>query len=535
MENNERPNGGMLPEKDTKIQLVVNKPETDEVTIDLGRVFHNAKVLGRVYAWVLVFCILVGISAPLLMYQFNKPMMTVSSVVSLRYDVPNPEYEEAKKLNDTEAMKELDKTVPVSELVTPEGEDLDLSVVTSSPVLQQALSGLTLSSPVTIENLRNNITVTRVLTEESSRTKEVLAGLAEAKNADLYSRLDGTKLKYQNRFIVSLTNGFGDADSNVKTELKDEELKLLLNRVLDAYNNTLVKQWADVRLPEDKVSVIDLETQDLPEVLDSLNTALDDLYTYCDEQSDSVKEYRSWQTGLNLNEWMTTLQTVQETNVDYLDAYVYAKGLIRDKDSVRLTLRYRMRTLQSDLDKVNEEIAANAELLKNYKNDEVYVSMQESDASRSTQMTTGYYNELVIKQQEAYKQAAELRTQIAETQNKLDRLDLAAKADEIADAETELENAVATVRNLYTGVRDHMSELFSSPLFTTWSEHSAPQGEAPNFLKSSMKKMLIGAAVGAVAALGLWFLAALAPEFRRGRKENDEPKVKTAGKEAAEA
>lgn len=50
MENNERPNGSMLPEKDTKIQLVVNRPETDETTIDLGRVFHNAKVLGRVYA-----------------------------------------------------------------------------------------------------------------------------------------------------------------------------------------------------------------------------------------------------------------------------------------------------------------------------------------------------------------------------------------------------------------------------------------------------------------------------------------------------
>lgn len=531
MENNERPNGSMLPEKDTKIQLVVNRPETDETTIDLGRVFHNAKVLGRVYAWVLVFCILVGVSAPLLMYQFNKPMMTVSSVVTLRYDAPNPEYEEAEKRKDTDAMRELDKKVPVSELVTPEGEDLDLSVVTSSPVLQQALSGLTLSSPVTIENLRNNITVTRVLTEESSRTKEVLAGLAEAKNADVYNRLEETELKYQNRFVVSLTNGFGES----KAELKDEELKLLLNRVLDAYNDTLVKQWADVRLPEDKVSVIDTENQDLPEVLDSLNTALEDLYNYCDGQTDSVKEYRSWQTGLNLNEWMTTIRTVQETSVEYLDAYVYAKGLIRDKDSVSMTLRYRMRTLQSDLDKVNEEIAANAELLKNYKNDEVYVSMQESDASRTTQVTSYYYNDLVLKQQEAYQKATTLRTQIAETQNKLDRLDQAVKADEIADVETALENAVATVKDLYTSVRNHMSELFSSPLFTTWSEHSAPQGEAPNFLKLSMKKMLIGAAVGAVIALVLWFLAALAPEFRRGRKENDDPKAGTAGKEAAEA
>ena len=526
LENNERPNGGLLPEKDTRIQLVVNNQDAEEDTINLGRVLHNAKVQARVFAWVLVFCILVGISAPLLLYQFNKPMMTVSSVVTLRYEVPNPAYEAAEKRNDTQAMKELDKTIAVSELITPEGEDLDLSVVTSSPVLQQALSGLMLSVPVTIENLRDNITVTRVLTEDSSRTKEVLAGLAETKNADVYTRLESTEMKYQNRFIVSLTNGFGNTDSGARAELKEEELKILLNRVLDAYNDSLVKQWADLHLPEDKVSLIDSETQDLPEVLDSLNTALNDLYSYCEVQPDSVREYRSWQTGLNLNEWMDSIRTAQETAVDYLDAYVYAKGLIRDKDTVRLTFRYRLRTLQSDLDKVNEEIAANAELLKSYKNDEVYVSMQESDGSRSTKMTTDYYNDLILKQMEAYKQASELQTQIAETQNKLDRLNSSVKADEISEAETALENTVSTVRELYTGVRNHMTELFSSPLFTTWSEHSAPQGEAPNYLKVSAKKMLIGAGIGAVIALGCWFLAALAPEFRRGRKEEEKEAAK---------
>ena len=47
--------------------------------------------------------------------------------------------------------------------------------------------------------------------------------------------------------------------------------------------------------------------------------------------------------------------------------------------------------------------------------------------------------------------------------------------------------------------------------------------------------MIIGGAVGAVLALGLWFLAALAPEFRRNRKDEDAPKAGAAGKEAARA
>ena len=55
-----------------------------------------------------------------------------------------------------------------------------------------------------------------------------------------------------------------------------------------------------------------------------------------------------------------------------------------------------------------------------------------------------------------------------------------------------------------------------------------------NFLKASSKRMIIFGAIGAVVACGLWFLAALAPEFRRNR-EDDDPKAKANGKEAAEA
>ena len=163
MENQERNSGGALPEKDTKIQLVVNRPSEDETTIDLGRVLHNMKLKARFFAWVLILCVLVGISAPLLMYQFQKPMLTVTSVVSLRYEIVNPEYLAAQKINDTETLQTLDRVIQVNGLYTPEGEALDLSVVTSSTVLQQALADLPLSHSITVENSRNNLPVPRVL------------------------------------------------------------------------------------------------------------------------------------------------------------------------------------------------------------------------------------------------------------------------------------------------------------------------------------------------------------------------------------
>lgn len=506
-------NKNPLSRENSRIQLVVNRSESDENTVDLGRVFHNMKVKSRLFAWVLVLCLVVGVSAPILLYQFQKTPLTVTSVVTLRYDVP--------------AGKE-------GTLVTPEGDDLDLTTVTSSPVLQKALENLTLSRPVTIENIRNNMMVTRVLTEDSSRMQEILSGLAEAKNAEVYNRLEDTKMQYQNRFIVSLTNGFGNADG-AKFDLKDEELRILLNRILDAYNDTLVRQYADVRLPEDMIALIDTEELDIPEILDSLNTALNSMLTYCSQKPNTVKEYRSWQTGMTLNEWMESIRTVKSVSIDYLDAYVYARGVMRDKEAVALTYRFRIRTLQSDLDKVQENIANTEILLKNYRNNEVYVSMQESDSARTTMMTTAYYNELVLQQQENYAKAASLRTEMAETQNKLDRLSGYTRLSEIKDVAKELNTAIVSVKSLYESLRTHMIELFESPLYTTYSEHSAPQGESVNFLKASSKRMIIFGAVGAAAALGIWFLAALAPEFRRNRGEDDGPKAKADGKEAAEA
>ena len=183
---------------------------------------------------------------------------------------------------------------------------------------------------------------------------------------------------------------------------------------------------------------------------------------------------------------------------------------------------------------MNDNITTTDGLLKSYKNDEVYISMQESDSSRTTKMTTEYYNELVLQQQENYVQAATLRTEIAETQNKLERLSSSTRRSEIKDAEAELNKAIESVKNLYTGIREHMTELFASPIFTTYSEHSAPQGKLDNFLVASWKKMLIGGIAGAVIAFGCWFLAALAPELRH-KKNDDDPKADAEGKEAAKA
>ena len=507
-----------------QIQLVVNRQTPAETTIDLGNVLHNMILKKRIFAWVLVLCLVVGVSAPLLLYQIKKPMLKVSSVVTLRYEAPVKVLEKKKDGSDDKewVIPEDPEYAPVSDLSAPDGKNLDLNQITSSYVLQTALNRLNLSHPVSVGALRNNISIQTVLTEESQKTKEVLAGLADAKDKEAYNQLKDAEMKYQNRFVVSLTNGFKeDEESRTVTELTDAELRQLLDMILTVYNEYLVKTYADTKLPEDVFSTIDITAQDVPESIDRLRTGVQNLIAYCNRKTDTVKAYRSWQTGKNLADWTENLDTFLNVNVDYLGSFVNGEGITRDKTALLASWKYTLRTAKNELDKVNENIAETQKILATYKNDEVLISQQESDATKSTTAATDYYNKLVIQQTENYERAAELKATVLDYEERIQRLEAQQGAEVTEAVEAELSRSVKLAQELYQGVRAHMEELFTSQMYTTFEDHSAAQGKTESFLAASAKKMIIGGVAGVILACGLWFLAAIAPEFNKGRKEEE--------------
>ena len=122
----------------------------------------------RVYAWVMVLLLVAGVCAPLLMYQFSRKPLTVSSVVTLKYDVVRKSPE-----------GKIIYSQLVEDLTAPDGEELDLNQVTSSYVLQSALDGMTLSQPLTLTDLRDNVRIDRILTEDSRRQQEIASKMLD--------------------------------------------------------------------------------------------------------------------------------------------------------------------------------------------------------------------------------------------------------------------------------------------------------------------------------------------------------------------
>ncbi len=497
--------------RESRIEVVVNRPRDEgEAEIDLIRVFRNMGRRFRVFAWVILLCFAAGVCAPLLLYQLSGKPLTVSSVVTLRYDV----------VRRGSAGQVISRT-PVDDLTAPDGETLDLSQVTASNVLQAALDGLELSEPVSLASLRNNIKIDRILTEDSRRQQEVASRMISDKNSGAYSEVQNIRLTYVNQFVVSLTNHFAGENSRRTYDLTDKELRLVLDRILTAYNDSLVAAYADMRFPDDEFAAIDLDMQDILESLDLLRMATQDLYDFCEDQPTAIKSYRSWRTGMSLNNLMEMLDTIRNVNVNYLYSYVSTNSIVRDRESMITNYRYQLRSAQNALDALNKNIETLQSILDNYKNDEIFVSMQESDTARATKTTTDYYNRLIMEQADNYGKVARLEIKIADLQYKLDSLSAAGNAgqgsSEYEKAAKELEGALAVCRRIYNQIREQFEEIHESTFFTEYAAHTVAQGRTDNFLRASAKKMVIGGAAGVIVACGLWFLSALAMEFRSGK------------------
>ena len=505
--------------KDSQINLILNNPGEDDDSIDLGRVFHNMKELRRVFAWVMILCIVVGLCVPLILYQINKDPLTVFSAVTLSYQIDNDE----KVLErDPEAPARID----VSDLTAPDGEELDLNQITSSYVLQNALNGVTLSQPITLTMLRSNIQISRIMTEDSARQQEILAAMIENKSNDAYEQMANTKYTYTNTFVVSLTNGFSeeDSDSRNKLELKDDELRLLLDRILIAYNDYLVETYNDIKLPDDMMSVIDVDELDIPESVDQLRVALTNLSSYIEGKPEEVRSYRSWQTGRTLNDLEAEIQMIMETEVEYLSSYVYANGIAVDRDSVISSYQYRLMVANAELDEINDNIASVDTILSTYKNDEILVSSPDSDKAQTVQTNTEYYNNLIVQQTENQQKAADKTAEIVELETRIAALEKAKTAttdEQILEVEEELDEIMLVCQDINDRIRSHMEEIFDSAFYKTLAEHSGSLGKQESFLEASAKKMIIGVVAGAVIGFAIWFIAGLVPEFSR-RHETEE-------------
>ena len=137
-------------EENRKVEVVVKRDAAAEGTeLDLVRVFQNMGKKKRVYAWLLICCMLIGFAVPLLRAELADPVESVSAVISFIYP-------------------------GAKEGLAPDRTQLDVNYVTSSYILQSAMDKTHLSASIPVNALERNISLERMLTEETRQNLEVV-------------------------------------------------------------------------------------------------------------------------------------------------------------------------------------------------------------------------------------------------------------------------------------------------------------------------------------------------------------------------
>ena len=487
--------------KNQKVEVVVKRDaDSGSAELDLVQVFVNMGKKKRVYAWLIIICMLIGFAAPMLMAQLSDKSESVSAIITLTY--PGGALQKA-----------------------PDGTSLDVNYITSSYILKKAVENTKLSVDLPLKTIEGNISIERLLTEETRQDLEVVEKVInEGTNKD-FTAVTEVDYKYEGKYIITLANGFTtDPEGKNRIYLKGGELAALLNSIITSYNEYFYETYTDMKLPDNNLESISNDELDYIERLDSIVELLNSITKYCnDESREDYLDYRSKKDGMSLRDIRDCIRLIKDIDVDYLYAFVYYNSIAKDKDSMVTKYEYLLRNAQRDLDIINGNIANDNTLISEYKNDTISVTTQDQGLGQVSSVATDYYNNLILSQADNYESKASISERIANLNDKIEgfKNSYSSKAYK-NEVEKELGLLAETCEKIYTLTENHITEIIESESYkNSYINYIGAQYLGTSFFSAAnIKKAVIGLVVGAVLAVCIWMGDGLIEELKRGSEKN---------------
>ena len=485
-----------LDKKDAsqKVELYVSHQSEDEGEISLVKVFRNMGARKKVFLRLIAILLIVGLIVPLFMAEISRKDPDTSAVVKLTYENSD---------GKTDAEKKPDR----------------LSF--SSSVIAAALDKTKLKNKVSVSRDEANLKIEQLLTEAVRQRIEVLQEQIKASGSTV-GQAANIALQYEDTYIVTLKNGFGDEDSSKKVYLSSSEIADLLNNIIKEYNNYLYETKADYDLPEGDLS--DAATGDLDylESLDLIKTVMTEFKKYCDEKAELYPDYTSPSNGLTFSDLSAVISSFNDVDLSYLSAALISGGISKTPSDLLNRLQYSLRNAKLELSKVEGNIASVQKIIDEYKNEVVSVTGSDDQDKQNATITTEYYNDLVLSQVELYDRQAELSQTIADLESRVVAFGDEVSAEELAKADADFIKVYANATEVYELVTGYAKEFINSDTILNgfMNTTSAQTKSASFFSFSNIKKAIVGGVAGAAIACCLWFAAGFVEEFRKEGREN---------------
>ncbi len=474
------------------------------IEINILNIFDYMKKAKGIFIWLMIVCFSIGTAVPYMWGLLNSHVEEVNAVINFEYD-------EAGKLR------------------TPDGKKLDVNQITSSNVIAKALKNSGLQDTLSSGAVSNNMSISRMLTDESRQKKEILKKLSES-NANtgnpseyIENLQNAINYTYKNQYVITLKNGFGSEGSMVY--LTGDDLSTLLNNIVAEYKDYFFETYGDFTFPDNKIDDVSLEELDYIEWLDNMVTILDSLSDYCEEMNESdFSGYYSSKNGFSFSDINRLIKIVKNTKVDYLYSYVYYNCLAKDTDSVITKFNYSLKNLKYTIDVVNENITNGAKLIETYKINSILINRQMNgsgdDSVIRANSVTDYYNNLVLQQAKYYEEKADLLVIADGLQDKINGFSgNKATAEKIAIAENEIAEVNSLCRQLFNLVNGLAEEIAGSETFAGSYITSVDAAYNWGFFSANKKNIVMGAMLGVLIAGVAWCVYGFIKEVANGARK----------------
>ena len=478
-----------------KIDLYINNEKDEEQGISIMNVFSRLRQRFHIYGFVMLIGLLAGLLVPSIMYVTKDRTDQAVAIVGLDY-------------------------AGAEEGLDPKDNELDITYIKSSYVVQTALNNVVLPTKVSASQVQSNLKITGILTEETRQQMDIINKLEEVKNNEYGKLITSFSLKYRAQYIISLKSVFKDSNNN-KTTLSSTDTSRLLNAITDAYNDYFVEAYQEKKLPSNYLEAINETKLDYLDILDQISSSYDYLDGYCQEKNGYLPNFRA-SNGKSFADLSSMIDTIKDNEIDDYYSYIYLNHVSKDKDVQLTNYKIEKREAEYQLDEVNTNIANLQTSIANYKPDKVKVNNTDGSGTIEVDVYPEAYYQLILDLKSLNETKSSLQKRISILSDRIAMLEGPDATDEQkAKAAEYVAKALTNARNTYDLVKDVSSELFASNSYRSRYMHTVSTYTSET-LSSNLKTFALGAGVGLGLGLVIWVADAFILEFRDVKRRNEQ-------------
>lgn len=245
--------------------------------------FQILRYLKRILPLIIVFCLLATYAV---YYKLSTSNTYIASEV-IHY-------------NDEQAEKGL----------APTGDKLDVNEIKSSAVMSKVVDKMGLTGIYSVDNLISRINITPIADEDKVAQKE-----AKLEEGEEYIYEPST-------YIVSFAATSGEGV---------EFARMILDEVLDVYFEQFSQKYVNVAPANNTIKNIDKNDYDYIEMMELIDTSIDNTLTTLYQRIEQNNYYRSSETGVSFSELVDDFNYLRNVKVSALFSEIYKYQITKNK------------------------------------------------------------------------------------------------------------------------------------------------------------------------------------------------------------